>query len=80
MGVVRSSKETVSFGKSFGGELGGALESVRSSKDTTNFGGSFGGAATFGGKDGGEVAHEASRPGASKPGASKPGASKPGAS
>lgn len=61
--LVRSSKDTLSFGKSLGGALGGALTSLRPSKDTMSFGGSVGGAATFGGKDGGVLA--LSKPGAS---------------
>lgn len=65
LALVRSSKETVSLGRSFGGALGGALESLRSSNDTTSFGGSVGGAAKFGGKAGGELTHEDSKPGAS---------------
>jgi len=59
--LVRSSSDTLSFGRSLGGALGGALESLKSSRDTTRFGGAVGGAATFGGK----LGEDTSKPGAS---------------
>jgi len=68
--VVRSSSDTLSFGRSLGSSVGGAFATPKFSSDNTNFGGSVGGAATFFGKESKQaeiigLAEEDSKPGAS---------------
>jgi len=70
VGVVSSSKETWSFGKSFGASLGGAFATLIFSSDKTSVGGSEGGAATFCGIESRQLevarhVEEVSKPGAS---------------
>jgi hypothetical protein len=70
VGLVRSSNDTWSFGRSLGASLGGALATLRLSSDNTSFGGSAGGATTFCGKESKQLevarlSEEDSKPGAS---------------
>jgi len=51
VGLVRSSSDTWTFGRSFGASGGGAVVAFRFSRESMSFGGSAGGAATLCGKE-----------------------------